>query len=214
MSVFGLGLALCHELPMYRRCGSDTVQPFGPLPFTRLCIPEQYGIREVIYTTMKSHALEMKEFLSASPPELPDSHVDTRHPTMRLAGELRKLIGMFDDVLLEGYSRDHDSLSLRDFGSDKPICHYCGAFLFLSYFNCTGSCFDLETDTPRVDTSIRVCGACYVEGRFCACRKMSPKRLQSFSGMLQERNDVARTLSIYYTSNQIQADDLCEISER
>ena len=164
--------------------------------------------------TMKSHALKIKEFLLMPPPEPLDSHMDAHHPTMLLADELQKLIGMFDNVLLEGYSRDHDSLYIRDFGSEKPMCHYCGAFLFLSYFDCAGSCFNLETDTPRVNSSIRVCGACYVEGRFCTCRKMSPKRLQSFSGMLQERNDVARTLSIYYASNQIQTDDLCEISER
>jgi len=214
MSVFGMGLALHHELPMYRRCGNDAMQPLGRSPFTRLCIPEQHGIREVIYTTMKSHALKMKEILSVSPPESSDSHIDTNHSNMRLADELRKLIEMFDNVLLEGYCGDHDSLFLRDFGSHKPTCHYCGAFLFLSYFNCAGLCFDLTTDTSRVDSSIRVCGACYVEGRFCACRKMSPKRLQSFSGMLQERNEVAKTLSIYYASNEIQTDDLGEVSER
>ncbi|KAF9642821.1 hypothetical protein BDM02DRAFT_3192626 [Thelephora ganbajun] len=191
MSIHGLSLALHYELPMYRR----------------LCLPEEYGVRKVIYTTMKSHALRINEFLSGL-------DLDTPHSIPRMANELQKLIRLFDDVLLEGYSDDHDSLFLPDHTEHNPTCHYCGASLFLSYFDCAGVCFDLETDSPRVDMSTRVCSACYVEGRFCACKSMTPRRLRNFSNVLRERNDAVSTLTSYSASRLVQIDDLGEISER
>ena len=163
---------------------------------------------------MKSHASKINEFLSGSFPESSGSRLDIRNSTPRVAGELQKLIQLFDDVLLEGYSIDHDSLFLPDHMGSNPTCHYCGASLFLSYFDCATVCFDLETVSPRVDTSMRVCGACYIEGRSCTCRKMTPRRLRDFSSMLQERNSAASVLSRYLVSHSVQVDDLGEISER
>ena len=163
---------------------------------------------------MKSHASRINAFLSHPSPELADPSPDAPDSTPRVANELRKLIRLFDDVLLEAYSDDHDSLFLPNHIGDNPTCHYCGASLFLSYFTCAGVCFDLETDTPHVDTSIKVCGGCYVEGRFCACKDMNPKRLRNFADMLRDRNDAASMLSKYSASRSIQVDDLGEISER
>ena len=163
---------------------------------------------------MKSHASEVNESLSGSPLESSNSLPDTNNSISRVADELQKLIPLFDDVLLEGYSGDHDSLFLPDHTGRNPACHYCGASLFLSYFNCASVCFDLETDAPGVDTSIRVCGACYVEGRSCTYRKMTPRRLRDFSSMLQERNDAASILSNYLASRSVQNNALGEISER
>ena len=163
---------------------------------------------------MKSHASRINQFLSRSLSEPSDSSLDTRDSIPRVAHQLRKLILLFDDVLLEGYSDDHDSLFLPNHMQTNPTCHYCGTYLFLSYFNCAGVCFDLETDSPRADTSIRVCGGCYVEGRFCACKDMTPKRLRSFSRTLQERNEAATALSDYSVTRSVGADDLGEISER
>lgn len=163
---------------------------------------------------MKSHASRINEFLSVSLLESPDSCIDTHHSIPRVAGELQRLIRLFDDVLLEEYSDDHGSLFLPDHMGHNPTCHYCGTSLFLSYFDCAGVCFDLETDSPRVDMSIRVCGTCYVEGRFCACKNMTPRRLRNFSNMLQERNNAVNILSNYSTSRSTQIDNLGEISER
>lgn len=187
---------------------------FTYLPFIRLCLPEEFCVRNMIYTSMKSHASRVKEFLSRSLSEPSSSSLDTCDSVPRVANELRKLIRLFDDVLLEGYSDDHDSLFLPNHIGDNPTCNYCGASLFLSYFNCAGVCFDLETDSPRMDMSIRVCAGCYVEGRSCACKDMTPKRIRSFSHALQERNDAASVLSNYSASCSVQADDLGEITER
>lgn len=151
---------------------------------------------------------------SPSLPEPSDSRPSAHDSMPRVANELRKLIRVFDDVLLEGYSDDQDSLFLPNHTGDDPTCYYCGASLFLSYFNCAGVCFDLETDSPHLDMSVNVCSGCYVEGRSCACRNMMPKRLHSFSHMLQERNKAASTLSNYLVSHPVQADDLGSISER
>ena len=190
-----------------------SAQWFIYLLLIRLCLPEEYGVRKVIYNTMKSHASRINEFLSRSSPEPSGSCLDTGSSISRVADELQKLIRLFDDVLLEGYSDDHDTLFLPDQAGHNPTCQYCGAPLFLSYFNCAGVCFNLEIE-PHGDISINVCGACYVEGRFCACRAMTPKRLHDFSNLLRERNDAANTLSNYLAPRSVQTDDLGEISER
>lgn len=162
---------------------------------------------------MKAHTLRINEFF-VSPPGPSDLHSDNQHPTPRIADELRKLIQLFDDVLLEGYSDNHNSLFLPDYLGCNPACNYCGTSLFLSYFDCAGVCFDLEIDSAHTDMSIKVCGTCYVEGRFCACRNMTPRRLHNFSDILRERNNAVSALSNYLASRSVQTDDLIEISER
>jgi hypothetical protein len=162
---------------------------------------------------MKSHASKIKGLLSGSPTRLSDPHPDEHSPILRMADGLRKLILLFDHILLEGYCDDHDSIFLPEHMPRDPTCHYCGASLFLSYFSCAGMCFDLETDSPRFDMSIRVCGACYVEGRSCACMNMTPRRLRDFSDILRERNDAASTLS-NLASCLASVDDLSETSEK
>lgn len=163
---------------------------------------------------MKDHASIINEFSPGSSPEQSASHIPSRHSTSRMAAELQTLIRLFDDVLLEGYSNNHDTLSLPTNIECNPTCNYCGASLFLSYFNCAGTCLDLETDSPRVYMSIRVCGPCYVEGRFCSCKEMTPMRLRDFSSMLRERNGAATTLANYLASHPVMVNDLGEISER
>jgi hypothetical protein len=189
-------------------------RPSLRLPFVRLCRPELYDVRKIIYTAMKFRAAKIKGLLPGSSPRPSDPHPDASHFMLRVAGELRKLIRLFDDILLEGYSEKHDSLFLPDHMPPDPTCHCCGASLFLSYFHCAGMCFDLDFDSPRVDMSIRVCGACYVEGRSCTCMKMTPKRVRNFSDVLQERNEAASILSTYLTSSSAPVDDLGKISEK
>lgn len=163
---------------------------------------------------MRDHALRIEELLSSSPPGPSNSQPDNPYPTSYVADGLEKLIQLFDDVLQEGYCEDHDSLFLPDHLPDDPTCHYCGGSLFLSYFSCAGTCFDLETDSPRLDVSIRICSACYVEGRSCSCKEMNPTRLCNFSDILKERNDAASTLSNYLASRLVHVDHLGAISER
>lgn len=163
---------------------------------------------------MKSHAAIISEFSSGSLPST--SHFDGHHSIPRVGTELKRLIQLFDDVLLEGYSENHDTLILRAKVGRNPICHYCGASLFLSYFECAITCFDfdLETNSPLADRPIRVCGPCYVEGRSCACKDMNPMRLRNFSIMLRERNESANALSNYLASHSAPGGCLGEISER
>lgn len=178
----------------------------------RLCLPEEHNVRNIIYATMKSHASIIREFSSGSLPSAP--HFDDHHSIPRVGVELQRLIQLFDDVLLEGYSDNHDTLPLASYVGRNPTCHYCGASLFLSYFECAGTCFDLETESPLTDRSIRVCGPCYVEGRFCACKEMTPKRLRDFDTVLHERNTSTIALLKYLASNGGPTGNLGEISER
>ena len=131
----------------------------------------------------------------------------------RMAEGLRRLIQLFDEVLLEEYSDDHDSLLLLDDTTCNPACDFCGSLLFLSYFRCTGMCLDLDRDSFDYP-SMRLCGACYVEGRLCTCGEMAPNRLGSFSDMLQERNLAASLLSKCSSPHSTVVDDPGELSER
>ena len=120
---------------------------------------------------------------------------------------------MFDEVLLEEYSDDHESLPLLDNPVCDPTCDFCGSSLFLSYFRCTGICLDHSSDSLD-RPSIRLCGACYVEGRLCTCGQMAPERLGSFSDMLQERNIAADVLSKHSSPHSTRIDDPGESSVR
>lgn len=108
---------------------------------------------------------------------------------------LRTLLQLFDEVLLEGYCKDHGSLALVDHASSEPACHFCGSCLFLSCFHCTGGCSNSERDFLSGNLSIFICSTCYVEGRTCGCGNMEPGRLSSFSQMLQDRNNALDVLS-------------------
>ena len=167
----------------------------------------------MIYAAMKSYTSMINESLSDTPLAPPDSSPDLRNALSHIADGLQKLIRSFDEVLLDGYSEDHDSLFLADYIEENRTCDYCGTHLFLSYFSCDGVCFDLETVASLVDLSIVVCGACYVEGRSCVCRDMVPRRLHNFSDLLRERNDATSALSKYSASrSDVNAVDA--ISER
>lgn len=167
----------------------------------------------MIYAAMKSYTSMINESLSDTPLAPPDSSPDLRNALSHIADGLQKLIRSFDEVLLDGYSEDHDSLFLAEYIKDDPTCDYCGTHLFLSYFSCDGVCFDLETVPSLADLSIVICGACYVEGRSCVCRDMVPRRLHNFSDLLQERNDAASALS-KYSASRSDVNEVDAISER
>nr|VWO98625.1 Major facilitator superfamily transporter [Ganoderma boninense] len=128
MTLRGLKTALHSELPVYRR----------------VCRPEQYRIKTVLYRTMLHHTeslqssvtsratsndtnnglvstntldLEYSSDTSDSGYELPST--PPPRPTIeQRVDTLRSLVGLFDEVLLEEYAACHDSLP-RVLGSDR-----------------------------------------------------------------------------------------------
>lgn len=130
-----------------------------------------------------------------------------------IAGCLQTLLQLFDEVLLEGYCKDHGSLDLMDHASNEQVCHFCGSCLFLSCFHCVGSCTTSEGDSLPENSPICICPTCYVEGRTCGCGNMDPGRLSSFSDMLQDRNHAADVLSRFQFTCGAQMQELQEVSE-
>lgn len=170
----------------------------------RLCHPERYGIRKMIHKALVIHTTALD---SPPTPELDGLSLQ------QITKCLRTLLQLFDEVLLEGYCRDHESLALVDHLSNEQACHFCGSCLFLSCFRCIGGCSNSERDSLPGNSSICVCPACYVEGRTCGCGNMDPERLSGLSHMLQDRNHAADALSKFQLAHGVQMQELLEISE-
>jgi len=143
----------------------------------RTCNPELYGIRELLYDHIQD--------LASLPPEGPSRNVDRPKHGFRTSC---KLIQLFDDVLQEEYSQEHESLPLIHQTEQSPTCNFCGCKPFLSVFRCSGGC-GIDKSTAAT-----VCPSCFVEGRTCICGDMAPSRLRSFSTVLEQRNLAAATL--------------------
>ncbi|CAL1704721.1 unnamed protein product [Somion occarium] len=88
MTVDGLSVALYHELPMYRR----------------VCRPEQYRIKHILYRSLIHYTAEIKtiRFRNA-----PGPAADTLR---NLTNDLQALLSLFDFVLHEEYTDDHKLL--------------------------------------------------------------------------------------------------------
>lgn len=145
----------------------------------RTCNPELYGIRELLYGRIRD--------LASLSPEGPSQNGDGAEHDTRTS---TKLIQLFDNVLQEEYSQDHQSLPLIDQTPHPRTCDYCDGNLFLSAFQCTGRC-GIDEAAHSQNIAAMVCPACFVEGRVCICGRMTPARLRSFSTILEQRNIAA-----------------------
>lgn len=158
----------------------------------------------MIHEALITHTAALNTIL-VSERQVPDSeHIDQW---------LQILLKLFDEVLLEGYCTDHESLNLINRAFDELVCHFCGSCLFLSCFRCVGDCSYSERDSPPGNSSIRICPTCYVEGRTCGCGSMDPERLSSLSRMLQDRNRAAEALTKLHLTLRVRRQEFVEISE-
>ena len=158
----------------------------------------------MIHKALVTHTTAIDSFLAPEQHGFGLQHIDEW---------LRTLLQLFDEVLLEGYCRDHESLDLVNCAPSEEECHFCGSCLFLSCFRCVGGCLNSERVPRQGDSSISICPTCYIEGRTCGCGNMDPQRLSSLSHMLQDRNHAAEALSRFYLAQGDRTQDFAEISE-
>jgi hypothetical protein len=141
-----------------------------------------------------------------------------------LAKDMKQLLQLFDDILVEEYSPDHQKIvcssssqphapsptpsnssvmtlvQVGDVSRDLDchvVCDFCGADIFQSFFEC-GHCVERNTsECNGVDErsgSCVVCAACYVEGRSCQCKNMDAMQLQPFDNLLELRHKAFHAL--------------------
>lgn len=170
----------------------------------RLCHPERFSIRRMIHKALVTHTTALDSLLVPEPHGLSLQHIDKW---------LQTLLRLLDEVLLEGYCRDHESLDLINRPSNELVCHFCGSCLFLSCFRCVGDCSNTGRDSVPEGSPIFICPTCYVEGRTCGCGNMDPERLSSISHMLQDRNRAAEVLSKFHFDQGVQTQEFAELSE-
>jgi hypothetical protein len=122
----------------------------------------------------------------------------------RMAYDLLHLVGIFDDILIEEYSKDHDATPRLDFSTQDGhiTCDFCGADIFHSFFECQDC--TLSDTLPDGDTitdhklpsgdGLVICPPCFVEGRSCGCQRMFPAQRRPFTDLLWDRAKATKML--------------------
>ncbi|KZT11347.1 uncharacterized protein LAESUDRAFT_642015 [Laetiporus sulphureus 93-53] len=191
MTFKGLRTALHYELPIYRR----------------VCRPEQYRVKAVLYHSLLHY--------TAEPQPSPSTSIATSISSRMKS--LKCLLDLFDELLCEefvskrgrqinvlgenrpGLRARPPSLPQNDKGqkieqSRNVACDFCGADIFQSFFECQ-SCLSQGAEKPdRYGDGLLICAPCYVEGRSCRCGVMTPVQCRPFVELLQDRNNAANAL--------------------
>jgi hypothetical protein len=150
------------------------------------------------------------------PPPLSDSQSKIM---LRLAKELRRLIVLFDDVLVEEFCKDHKKMphitgsatpsassSESSEGSMSPAqgritCDFCDADVFQSFFECRNcvatsavDAMDTGAAPEACEDGLVICPSCYAEGRTCRCEVMRPMQCRPFGDLVYDRNWALKVL--------------------
>ena len=117
--------------------------------------------------------------------DTPDSTFASVNP---LCKEVARLIDLLDDVLEQEFSADHRKLRQATSGFASGghgyTCDFCGADIFLSFFQCDSCPSEGGPGDP-----ICLCPTCVVEGRTCKCKSMEPMQSGNFRDLLRNRNN-------------------------
>jgi hypothetical protein len=212
MTLDGLTSALYHELPIYRR----------------VCRVETYQVKATLYHTLlrcakEIEALSLKDgMLDIGPNDDSDSKLNARQLSPKdqlkkdqLFNDLRRLLELFDDVLVEEYSEQNSTMpcltvptsaAIGSSSSSKECpgqghitCDFCSADIFQSFFECH-HCIEPVPGTATLPSTVEcgdglvLCPSCYVEGRTCRCGSMTPAQCRPFSDLLRDRHRIITLL--------------------
>lgn len=136
--------------------------------------------------------------------------METKDTIRGLSAELFKLLGLFDEVLLQEYTRNHANIPHLSLNSpaEHHTCDFCGADIFHSFFSCD-SCItpgDGDQQQLGLDDGLLICAGCYVEGRTCKCGDMQVAQCGQFTDLLHDRNLTAKIIHQAYMMNAGDAD--------
>lgn len=147
----------------------------------------------------------------------------------RLAEKVRSLLDVYDKILREEYpdgvqcelrhvptapETDHAYLALLQEDADVRgvpsipapnnvpsclICDFCGGDIFQSFFeckNCRG-----EPSPGEECENIVICPGCFVEGRSCVCKIMTPVQNYPLRILLKAQNDACAAVNNEFTNS-------------
>ncbi|EJF65833.1 hypothetical protein DICSQDRAFT_50077 [Dichomitus squalens LYAD-421 SS1] len=226
MTLHGLRSALHHELPVYRR----------------VCRPEQYRVKTILYRTMLHHTQRLQSAVMET------STTPSPQPTNEdRAKSLRDLIQLFDEVLREEYASCHKKLK-RVIGSSDcsgwsvateastsrkivlvpprdardrtekhrvSACNFACDFCGADIFQSffeCRACSAAPEECTRPGDGLLICPACYVEGRSCACDGMEPVQCRPLQVLIDDRNRAAAVLR--EVGNNLSGDGLEDLRPR
>ncbi|KAF4603831.1 hypothetical protein EYR40_001003 [Pleurotus pulmonarius] len=197
MTIRGLMTAYYHELPLYRR----------------VCRPEIYKIKSIVFYTLLRRASQLRVFCEG-----------TQGNGAAIAADLARVVGLFASILVEEYSgpaaqfdpmtplAESSELSSFDPQRYEPkdgclVCDFCGADIFQTYFESEICCADSPdtSQTSKPDPFV-LCSGCYAEGRSCQCQRMTLLQCYSFNDLCKELQDAIIVLGTYQTKNQLKID--------
>ncbi|KAG9318700.1 hypothetical protein JVU11DRAFT_796 [Chiua virens] len=175
MSLYGLQIALWHELPIYHR----------------VCRPEIYKVKSNIY-----HALQHFTRITQ---DLPERFEDAPCIT---TDNLKHLVSLFDDILAAEFSVARDSMphvsQSNLLHTDNLHCDFCGSDIFQSFFECD-KCLPAASSGSSagilpVGDGLTLCPLCYAEGRICHCGEMQPVQCRPFNDLLRIRDQAVMAI--------------------
>ncbi|KAJ3557027.1 hypothetical protein NM688_g1700 [Phlebia brevispora] len=222
MTIRGLGAALHHELPIYRR----------------VCREEQYRVKYIIYRSLLRATEDMKAAAAT-----PGSSLIKSPRRQQQAKSMRDLIELMDYIIYDEFTPGHKSLPTilsagqgtsspsrssrprRESMSERQVktlitgdsvnspeklcnfaCDFCGADIFHGFFECndcvleredgaTGDRPDnIEVSPDALGNGLILCPGCYAEGRTCTCGVMHAAQCRPFAVLLDTRNKAADVL--------------------
>ncbi|THH13931.1 hypothetical protein EW146_g6333 [Bondarzewia mesenterica] len=165
MTVKGAGVALRHELPIYRR----------------VCRPETYRIKSTIHHALLHYTDQLEQRLNdlAQAADIEEGAIGI-FPLCATdyAAETHFLLQLFDEILIDAYSPEHASFEHVSFFE----CRDCVPES------------DFDDDPVSVGDGLHICPGCYAEGRTCRCECMLPVQCCPFNALLEDRNRAAKAL--------------------
>ncbi|KAG9040364.1 hypothetical protein FS837_000733 [Tulasnella sp. UAMH 9824] len=116
---------------------------------------------------------------------------DLEKPVSIATDSIRRLLPYLDQALVSEWDPNHSTFT-RYSGVQIPVCNFCGADIFQSFFEC-GQCIALAVDAAEdlASKTYQICATCYVEGRSCKCIIMEPMQRWPFLDLLAVRNRAA-----------------------
>jgi hypothetical protein len=117
---------------------------------------------------------------------------------MQVQNDLIQLLGLMDDILVEVYSPNHESMrhlfADNESNDDHITCDFCDADIFQSFFECQ-ECVPLNNEEESVlGGGLAICPGCYSEGRTCKCGSMKALQCRPFGTLAEDRDRAARAL--------------------
>ena len=170
----------------------------------RFCRPERYEIRRVIHANLVSHTAGLEERMSREPGSVYPQEFPC---VVQDVQDLKILVRLLDEVLLDEYCNDHGSLDSADIQQGCLACSFCGSCLFLSSFYC-------RRCSQGDSAPLLVCAGCYVDGRSCNCDVMDPVRVGNFQDVLRDRNYAVDSILKSSHLHNVSTEGLVEVSER